>query len=255
MGKDAPQKAMYEEMKDTPWITQGREIADIGGKGLISNADSVNVFDPNQRYSMEKLNRDVYDRAFEDLNKQYREGMNKYAAANYGRFGTLNATPSAYITDEYNRQYQRDMSNMAYNKAMNYENLVNQELQRRYNTLGMYQTLYNMGQIPYELDVRNWQTRNTNKDRAYDNALAQANANIGNVNTLLGAVGSALPTIGSIASSLTGNPLWSMAGNAIGGLADGASNTGSSSSSGGSQAVMDSLLKQFNIGSLGGSLG
>lgn len=272
MGKDAPQKAMYEEMKDTPWITQGREIADIGGKGLISNADSVNVFDPNQRYSMEKLNRDVYDRAFEDLNKQYREGMNKYAAANYGRFGTLNATPSAYITDEYNRQYQRDMSNMAYNKAINYENLVNQELQRRYNTLGMYQTLYNMGQIPYELDVRNWQTRNTNKDRDYDNALAQANASIGNRNLLLGGMGKALPYLGDVATMVTGNPLWSMAGNAVGKFAGGMSGSSSDGTDGSSigslntsssslpiggsgNSIIYDTAKNMILGSLGGSLG
>ena len=27
----------YEKFQDTPWITQGREIADIGGKGVLEN--------------------------------------------------------------------------------------------------------------------------------------------------------------------------------------------------------------------------
>lgn len=210
MGKDkAPQKGMYQTMKDTPWITQGREIADLGGKGLLENANKVNVFDDQERYRMEKLNEDAYSRAFNDLNRQYREGMNKYAAANYNRFGSLNSTPSSYIVDEYNRQYQRDLSNMAYNKALNYENLVNQELQRRYNTLGMYQTLYNMGQTPYELDVRNWQIGNTNIDRMYDNALASANASMGT----MGNIGN---MVGNIAGTALGMYLNAQTGGAAG---------------------------------------
>lgn len=257
MGKnEAPQKEMYEEMKDTPWITQGRDIADIGGRGVISNADRVNVFDPAQRTQMEQLNEDVYSRAFEDLNKQYREGMNKYAAANYNRFGNLGSTPSAYLVDEYNRQHQRDMSNMAYNKAINYENLVDKELQRRYNTLGMYQTLYNMGQIPYELDVRNWQIRNTNKDRAYENALARANMNMGGSN-LFGGIGlqgldvgmQLLPqVIGMFGRGSSGGTGTTLDVSDISSLMPtGSSGTGS--------AIDSGLQNIFNIGSLGGTMG
>lgn len=187
MGKSPAKHPGYEELKDTPWITQGRDIAQRGGEGIIENYNRVNVFDEGQRESMDKLNEDAYRRAFADLNKGYREGMNKYASANYNRFGSLNSTPSSYITDEFNRRYQRDMANLAYDKAINYENLVNQELQRRYNTLGMYQTLYNMGQIPYQQDVQNWQIRNKNRDIAYENAKRSQQAGIGNVTSIIGA--------------------------------------------------------------------
>lgn len=186
MGKKAPQHPGYEELKDTPWITQGRDIAQRGGEGILDNYNRVNVFDERQRTSMEKLNEDAYRRAFDELNRGYREGMNKYASANYNRFGSLNTTPSSYITDEFNRQYSRDMANLAYNKAINYENLVNQELARRYNTLNMYQGLYNMGQIPYQQDVQNWQIRNKNRDIAYQNTLANKNMGIGNLGSSLG---------------------------------------------------------------------
>ena len=186
MGKSPAKHPGYEEMKDTPWITQGRDIAQRGGEGILENYNRVNVFDEGQRTSMEKLNEDAYRRAFEDLNKGYREGMNKYASANYNRFGSLNSTPSAYITDEFNRRYQRDMANLAYDKAINYENLVNQELQRRYNTLGMYQTLYNMGQIPYQQDIQNWQIRNKNRDIAYENAKRSQQGGMGNMFSSLG---------------------------------------------------------------------
>ena len=189
MGKtSAPQKGMYEEMKDTPWITQGRELADIGGTGLKENANNVNVFDTQTRYDIDKLNRDVYSRAQEDLNKQYTDTINKYAAANYNRFGSLNSTPSSYVTDQYQRQYQRDAANLAYERAANYENLVDQELKRRYDTLNEYLTLYNLGQTPHQLDLANWGIRNQNVDRAYENAVIQANAKMGN-SSMWGSIG------------------------------------------------------------------
>ena len=179
MGKKPAQHPGYEEMKDTPWITQGRDIAQRGGEGILENYNRVNVFDEGQRTSMEKLNEDAYRRAFDELNRGYREGMNKYASANYNRFGSLNATPSSYISDEFNRQYSRDMSNLAYNKAINYENLVNQELQRRYNTLNMYNQMYDRGAVPYELDLSNWDIRNKNRDIQYQNAIKNKQAKLG----------------------------------------------------------------------------
>ena len=111
MGKDKEKAILhggYEQMKDTPWITQGRDIAQRGGEGILDNYNRVNVFDEGQRTSMEKLNEDAYRRAFDELNRGYREGMNKYASANYNRFGTLNATPSSYITDEFNIYRRND---------------------------------------------------------------------------------------------------------------------------------------------------
>ena len=34
MGKSPAKHSGYEEMKDTPWITQGRDIAQRGGEGI-----------------------------------------------------------------------------------------------------------------------------------------------------------------------------------------------------------------------------
>lgn len=224
MGKDKEKAILhggYEQMKDTPWITQGRDIAQRGGEGILENYNRVNVFDEGQRSSMEKLNEDAYRRAFEDLNRGYREGMNKYASANYNRFGSLNSTPSSYITDNFNRQYSRDMANLAYNKAINYENLVNQELQRRYNTLNMHQALYNMGQMPYQLDLANWDVRNKNRDinfedrqRAY--AVAKANeAKKDKMWTDIAQLG------GTVVGTVVGGPVGGMIGGQLAGAGTG----------------------------------
>lgn len=172
MGESTPQHPGYVKMEDTPWIKQGREIADIGGRGVLDNYGKVNVFDEATKASLNARNNDIYNRAFGDMERAYTDTMNKYNAANYNQFGTLNATSPAYRTDEYQRQFQRQLDDLAYNKAINYENLINNELQRRYNTLDMFGNMYNYGQIPYEQDLKNWNIENTNRDVSYYNALS-----------------------------------------------------------------------------------
>jgi len=182
----------YEQFQDTPWITQARQIADIGGQGVLDNYNKVNVFDEPTIASLEARNNDIYQRAFGDMERQYTNTMNKYNAANYNQFGTLNATQPAYRTDEYQRQFQRQLDDLAYNKAVNYENLINNELQRRYNTLDMFGNMYGYGQIPHQVDIANWNTRNTNRDLGWQNQLMNSDTSTGTgFSNFLGALGTA----------------------------------------------------------------
>lgn len=172
MGDNAPQHPGYKKMKDTPWIKQGRRIASAGGSGILDNYNNVNVFDQGTRDSLEARNNAIYQRAFNDMNRNYNDIMNSYASRNYNRFGSLNNTPASYTTDEYNRDFQRQMNDLSYNKAMNYENLINNELNRRYKTLDMFGNMYGYGETPYKQDVSNWNIENTNRDIEYKNAMA-----------------------------------------------------------------------------------
>ena len=172
MGGSSPKHEHYEEMADTPWITQGRQIASAGVQGILDNYNKVNVFDDATKAELDARNNETYKRAFDDLTRQYTNMMNKYNAANYNQFGTLNATAPSYIVDQYRRDMQRQANDMAYNKAISYEDLIDRELQRRYNTLYMYSSMYYYGDTPYQLDVANWNTRNTNKDIDYMNQVA-----------------------------------------------------------------------------------
>lgn len=215
MGK-TPSHAHYEEMQDTPWITQGRQIADIGGKGVLNNYKNVNVFDPQTRYSLEARNNDTYKRAFDDMSRNYTNIMNKYNAANYNQFGTLNATAPSYIVDQYRRDAQRQMNDLSYQKAENYDNLMDKELARRYNTLDMYNTMYGYGNTPYQLDLMNWNTRNTNKDIDYNNAMASYNNGFRFTNALGGAARGAMTGY-----TLTGNPIGAFGGGLAGGISGG----------------------------------
>lgn len=205
-----PKHPGYVKMEDTPWITQGREIADKGGKGVLENYGKVNVFDEATQASLNARNNDIYNRAFGDMERAYTDTMNKYNAANYNQFGTLNATSPAYRTDEYQRQFQRQLDDLAYNKAINYENLINNELQRRYNTLDMFGNMYNYGRIPYEQDLKNWNIDNTNRDIGYQNAVASSQSGSG-----FGRLGGAI--IGGTLGALTGNPMVAMGGAQLGG--------------------------------------
>ena len=207
--KKAPSHPGYVKMEDTPWITQGREIADVGGKGILENYNKVNVFSPETQKSLEARNNAIYKRAFDNMEKAYTDTMNKYSAANYGQFGTLNATPAAYRTDQYRKDFQRQMDDLAYNQAVNYDALMDNELQRRYNTLDMFGNLYNYGQIPYKQDVNNWNIENTNRDIAYQNMLINNSGGSKFSNALSGAMkgasaGSAAGPWGALAGGIAG---------------------------------------------------
>lgn len=204
---------MYKEMEDTPWISQGREIASAGGRGVLDNYQKVNVFEEPTRQSLKSRVDDMYSRSLSDFDRNYRDTMQQYANKNYNQFGTLNATPAAYRTDLYNLQEQRKLADLAYNKAQTYDQVINNELQRRYNTLNMFNNMYQYGNVPYQQDIQNWNVRNQNLDRKYYNDLA--NAQSGGLFNWGGAGSGALS--GASTGAMIGGP-W---GAAIGGVAGG----------------------------------
>ena len=218
MSKNSPDLPAYKEMEDTPWITQGREIADKGGKGVLDYYNQVNVFDDATKKSLQDRVNDMYSRAESDFDRNYRDTMQKYANRNYTQFGTLNATPAAYRTDMENLQQQRKLADLAYDKAMTYDQVVNNELQRRYNTLNMYNNMYQYGNVPYQQDVKNWQIRNQNLDRQYYNDLANSQPTFQFSNLLGGALS------GASTGTMTSNPLGALSGTMIGGTLGGFGN-------------------------------
>lgn len=219
-----PQHQPYEEMQDTPYITNLRDLSQKGYEGYNKNYNRVNVFDQDTQRSLNDILNNYYKRAESDFDRNYRETMNKYQNRNYGQFGTLNATPALYRTDMENLQQQRKLADLAYNKAAYYDQLMNSELQRRYNTLNMFNQMLEKGETPYQLDLANWKIRNANKDLAFKNAEINANAGGG----LLGALKGALS--GSAAGSIYGIP-----GAIIGGIGGG----------------LTGGISQYNTGGLG----
>ena len=143
------------------------------------------------------------------MERAYTDTMNKYSAANYEQCGTLNATPAAYRTDQCRKDVQRQMDDLAYNQAVNYDAFMDNELSRRYNTLDMFGNLYNYGQIPYQQDIRNGNSENTNRDIAYQNMLINNSGGSKLNNALSGVMkgasaGSAAGPWGALAGGIAG---------------------------------------------------
>lgn len=184
-GGKAPSRPEYEQMQDTPYITNLRDMSQRGYEGYKDNYDKVNVFSPETQRSLDDYTNAIYQRAEGDFDRQYRDTMKRMANRNYGQFGTLNATPALYRTDMENLSQQRKLADMAYNKALYRESLVDNELRRRYNTLNMFNDMLEKGQTPYTQDLKNWEIRNKNKDIQFQNAIARYNQK-GNVGRWIG---------------------------------------------------------------------
>ena len=212
-GSKIPKHEEYEELKDTPYITSLRDLSQRGYEGYRDNYNKVNVFSPETQRSLDDYTNAVYKRAEGDFDRQYRDTMKRMANRNYGQFGTLNATPALYRTDMENLAQQRKLADMAYNKALYRESLVDNELRRRYNTLNMYNEMLEKGQTPYQLDLKNWEIRNKNKDVRFGNAEIDANAGGGFKGALKGALQGA-----ATGFLLAGGPLSALAGAAAGGF-------------------------------------
>lgn len=213
MGDKIPHHEEYEELKDTPYITSLRDLSQRGYEGYRDNYNKVNVFSPETQRSLDDYTNAVYQRAEGDFDRQYRDTMKRMANRNYGQFGTLNATPALYRTDMANLEQQRKLADMSYNKALYRESLVDNELRRRYNTLNMYNEMLEKGKTPYELDLKNWEIRNKNKDVRFGNAEIDANAGGGFKGALKGAIQG-----GAKGFLATGNPFGALAGAAAGGF-------------------------------------
>ena len=212
-GDKIPHHEEYEELKDTPYITSLRDLSQRGYEGYRDNYNKVNVFSPETQRSLDDYTNAVHKRAEGDFDRQYRDTMKRMANRNYGQFGTLNATPALYRTDMENLAQQRKLADMAYNRALYRESLVDNELRRRYNTLNMYNEMLEKGKTPYELDLKNWEIRNKNKDVRFGNAEIDANAGGGFKGALKGAIQG-----GAQGFLATGNPIGALAGAAAGGF-------------------------------------
>lgn len=219
MSKKSPDIPLYQEMKDTPWIAQARDMANRGYQGIIDNYNKVNVFSEPTQQSLKARVDALYSRAEGDFDRTYRDTMNKMANRNYSQFGTLNATPAAYRTDMENLSQQRKLADLSYNKELYYDQVIDNELKRRYNTLNMFNNMYQKGAVPYQQDVANWKLRNENLDRQYYNDLANSQDGFNWGDFATGALKGA--TTGFLT---TGNPWGAAIGGVAGGLGGGFGN-------------------------------
>lgn len=195
-GKSKPKLPMYQEMQDTPWISRNRELNTTTYNNLNRDLNNVNVFDDAIKQQLNAYNDSIYNRSVKDFDTDYANSMGKTLARDYNRFGTTGATTSLLSRDLANRTAQRKLADMEYNRAINYENMIDKELQRRYNWLNTnYGMFTNSGNTTENHDIANWKLRNQNLDRQYSNDVADYNSK--------NAIGKTLGTLGSVALGFT----------------------------------------------------
>lgn len=221
-------RPMYEEFADTPWITHNREMED-NAYGKLNNAlDNLYNFNEDQYQAIAD---DYTGAQWNDLNRGYLQAMNQQAANERNRLGTSGASSSLYNTNTLQNSYNDLATRLASTTASQYNNLINQEWNRRLQNLNLYNNLWgNAGQTAYQHDYNNWQIRNTNKDRQWANDVEENNATGWNAvaNVLKGTVE------GAQAGSSFG-PWGAAIGGVVGGL--GATGTNQNSSNLGSNSM------------------
>ncbi len=213
-------RPMYEEFKDTPWITHNREMENTA-YGTLNNAlDNLYNFNENQYQAIA----DAYTGAqWKDLNRGYLQAMNQQAANERNRLGTSGASSSLYNTNTLQNSYNDLAGRLASNTASQYNNLINQEWNRRLQNLNLYNDLWrNAGTTAHNIDIANWDIRNQNKDRQWANDVDRNN------NTGWNAFANVLQ--GSVEGALAGSAFgpW---GAAIGGVVGGLGATGTNQNS------------------------
>ena len=174
--KSKPKRPLYEEQQDTDWITRNRNLNEQTYNNVSKNLNRVNVFDDATKQSLQNYADSIYNRALSDFDRSYNQTMNKTLARDYNRFGTTGASTSLLNRDNYNLQQQRKLADLAYDKALYNEDLINNELQRRYKTLNTnYNYFTDSGKTIQDFDNANWQIRNMNKDVQYLNDIQDYN--------------------------------------------------------------------------------
>lgn len=243
MAKTPPGLKQYPKQQDSQYVSNARRLMEQGYKGLEEYTPKVNTMSPEVQSDINSRLGSIYNRAKSDFDIDYRDTMGKTLANEYGKFGTTGGTSSLYRTDMANRTAQRALADLAYNKAENYENDVDRELARRYNTINMYKGMYGYGQIPQKYDDQNYQLEKENIDRAYQNDLDNWNTQQNLIGTgtnlgidalslgasafapqfapiIMGLSSSLKPSISGLVAPNANNPVGGMSSKQAGGWAD-----------------------------------
>lgn len=211
---DAPSRPEYEQWQGNQYTNQADSLVGQGYNYLQQYLPQVNTFSPELQNTYQGIANQYTQSQWNDLNRGYTEAMNKMNQRNYNRFGTTNATGSLYDTQSLQRNYNDLASRIASNTASMYNDLINNEYNRRYNTLQFMNKLYNTaGQITRDRDIGNWQIRNQNLTNDY---LDQVDA-YNNKGTALGFIGDTLSGA-AMGFANTGSPWGALAGGVGSGL-------------------------------------
>ncbi len=208
---DAPDRPQYEEWSGNQYTDTSQKLLYDSYNYLNQYLPQLNTFSPEMQSYYKGLANDYTQAQWNDLNRGYTNAMNQMNQRNYNRFGTTNATGSLYDTKSLQNQYNDLASRVASNTASYYNTLINNEFNRRLNTMNAYNSLYNnAGDVLTDRDLRNWAIRNQNLENKYLDQVDDYN----NKGTWAGLIGNTL--MGTIQGASAGS-MFGPIGAAIGG--------------------------------------
>lgn len=207
---------LYDEFEDTPWISRNREL----NKQTFGDYSQV-LSDIGSGTSEDVANRlagKAMQATWNDYNRNYQKAVNQNIARNYGRTGSTASTSGGYATDSLQRQYNDMASRLSSQSVQLANQYLANDLQRANVLGGAFNT---SGQTTQAVDKANYDIRQINKDRQWQNDVLKEK-NKTDVFRILSEAG-ASGFKGFTEGMKTGN-IWGAIGGAIGGAASGAYN-------------------------------
>lgn len=210
----------YSYFEDTPFISRNREL-NTKSYGLTDRAlNNLSTFEnpATQQAIVDK----AYNSMWNDYNRNAQGVYNRNLARNYGRFGTSNATPAMYYSDTAQRNLNDVASRIASNAYGSYDQLVNNELNRRQSLLNNYYNIFNTtGGLTEEKDRQNYQIQLANEQAKY---LADQQNKASVMERISNGVKGAMQGIGT--GMMAGGPWGALAGGVLGGATGAMGSTG-----------------------------
>lgn len=239
---------LFDEFEDTPWISRNREL-NTQAYDLYSNALGE-LGKQDQQYYEGQASKAMQS-AWGDYNRNYQKAVNQNLARNYGRTGSTASTSGGYVTDSLQRQYNDAAARLASQQAQLQDQFINSALQRDLAKLGQYSGAFNTsGQITQDVDKQNYETRQQNKVRQWQNDVLREKNKTDWLRIASEAGASGFK--GFTEGMKTGN-IWGAIGGAIGGAASGAYNAYADPT--GTYGYQDSWNNIMNSGSSGEGMG
>lgn len=170
---------MYDELGENAYNTSNRIMTNNLGSWLIDNYQDIGTLTQDQEQEYQNIADKASEASWSDFNRQLAKAQDLRNAKSYNRFGSLTNTPALYDQETFGRESNKAALELANNITNYYNTLVNQDINRQLSTWNQYSNMYNTaGKDITELDKYNWNLRNQNKDRQYQNDVMKFNNKI-----------------------------------------------------------------------------
>lgn len=173
------QLPMYDELGENAYNTSNRIMTNNLGIWLLDNYQDIGTLTQDQEQEYQDIANKASEASWSDFNRQLAKAQDTRNAASYNRFGSLTNTPALYDQETFGRESNKAALELANNITDYYNTMVNQDIGRQLYTWNQYSKMYNTsGDDITKLDKYNWNIRNKNLDRQYQNDVAKFNNRI-----------------------------------------------------------------------------